>query len=91
MSMETVCCPPQLVGVLFSWSKYSIFVAGVISREDMDLVLRQLSGTALSDEEISQLVEMAFKEGGGALGKEVFWNALENYDLTMEVDFPAKF
>lgn len=59
-----------------------------MSHEDLLLVLRQLAGTALSDEELEYIVDKAFVEGGGSIDKAAFQAVLRNQDFAMEVDFP---
>ncbi|GMH33815.1 hypothetical protein BSKO_01649 [Bryopsis sp. KO-2023] len=73
---------------------YSVFDMdgdGVVSRDDLDLMLRQLAGTTLTDEEIAQFVDMAFKEANGSLSKQLCHDVLSNQDLSMDVDFPVHF
>lgn len=62
-----------------------------MSHEDLTLILRQLAGTALSDDEIEYMVDKAFVEGGGSIDKGAFSTVLRNQDFAMEVDFPIHF
>lgn len=56
---------------------------GVVSADDMELMLRQLAGSTLSDGEVRILVSMALKQAGAEKGltREQFSAALTNTDL----------
>eukprot|EP00803_Ostreobium_quekettii_P008973 evm.model.scf_437EXC.10 EVM.evm.TU.scf_437EXC.10 scf_437EXC:65310-65732(-) len=74
------CAPP--------WMR----LAGLVSREDLDLVLRQLAGTCLSEKEVGELVQLAFEEAGAKdqLSLEDFSKALKGRELNMVVEIPVQ-
>mmetsp|Transcript_22000 Transcript_22000/g.37644 ORF Transcript_22000/g.37644 Transcript_22000/m.37644 type:complete len:180 (+) Transcript_22000:136-675(+) len=74
---------------------YDVDGDGLIGREDLALMLRQLAGSSLSEEELHALVDMSMKEAGheaakiGGLNQTLFNRALEGVDLKgMTVEMP---
>jgi len=66
------------------------FSAGKVSRDDLVLILRNLCGTCLSEDEIDALIAKAFAEAGKEdhLSKETFVNIFKDVDLNMQVEIP---
>ena len=67
--------------------------AGVISSDDMQLMLRQLGGSSLSDEEVASLVERTLREAGGPRGLDLsaYKQALGAADLShMVLEIPGE-
>lgn len=63
-----------------------------MSREDLHLMLRQLAGSSLSDDDVAALVSEALARAGspGGLGPDAFRAALAGRDLAaMEVVVPT--
>ena len=71
---------------------------GVVSEKDMELILRQLGGSSLSDEEMSCIVKKVMEaagggDGGGAAGArgltfDSYRAALEGHEVHLHVDVP---
>jgi serine/threonine-protein phosphatase 2B regulatory subunit len=72
---------------------YDVDGDGLICPEDLELVLRQLGGSALSEAELQQVVSQVFEEvGAPASGMDVehFSKALQDVEFSgMCVDIPA--
>ena len=69
----------------FMFAVYDIDGDGVISRDDMELMLRQLAGTSPSEEDLSQIVSRTFQDAGaGPSGMtfEQFARVLQDADLS---------
>ena len=69
----------------FMFAVYDIDGDGVISRDDMELMLRQLAGTGPSEEDLSQIVSRTFQDAGaGPSGMkfERFARVLHDADLS---------
>ncbi|KAL3158350.1 hypothetical protein ABBQ38_010589 [Trebouxia sp. C0009 RCD-2024] len=65
---------------------------GLVSADDMELMLRQLAGSALRDEELRALINRALQQAGAEAGltREQFSDALTNTDLgAMSVSIDA--
>mmetsp|Transcript_5238 Transcript_5238/g.11462 ORF Transcript_5238/g.11462 Transcript_5238/m.11462 type:complete len:176 (+) Transcript_5238:110-637(+) len=72
---------------------YDIDADGIVSREDMGVMLRQLAGSSLSEEELRELVEKVMEEAGArdGLDFDAFKKALEGSDLSgMVVEVPVE-
>jgi len=62
---------------------------GRVGRDDLDLVLRQLAGSSLSEDEVAAALDAALARApAGALTLDDFRNALAGRDLAMAVDVP---
>jgi serine/threonine-protein phosphatase 2B regulatory subunit len=85
---------PREDKVRFIFEVYDVDGDGVVSREDMSVVLRQLGGAGLADAAVHELVERAFGEAGaadGCLRLPDFAAALKDQDLTgMVVTVPSE-
>ncbi len=69
----------------FIFAVYDVDGDGVISRDDMELMLRQLAGTGPSEEDLSQIVSRTFQDAGaGPSGMkfEHFARVLHDADLS---------
>uniref|UniRef100_A0A7S3QKT9 EF-hand domain-containing protein n=1 Tax=Dunaliella tertiolecta TaxID=3047 RepID=A0A7S3QKT9_DUNTE len=81
----------------FMFAVYDVDGDGLIGREDMALMLRQLAGSSLSEEDLGDIVTKAFQEAGpaalarGGLDFEDFQAALADVDLDpMAVEMPRE-
>lgn len=79
--------------VAFIFGVYDLDGDGVVSREDLELLLRQLAGTAFSDEQMKEVVQQALDEAGAAQRGELtlpdFQKSLRRADLSaMKVEVP---
>lgn len=79
--------------VAFIFGVYDLDGDGAVSREDLELLLRQLAGTAFSDEQIKEVVQSALEEAGAATKGELtlidFQKSLQRADLSaMKVEVP---
>mmetsp|Transcript_14457 Transcript_14457/g.43727 ORF Transcript_14457/g.43727 Transcript_14457/m.43727 type:complete len:178 (-) Transcript_14457:4154-4687(-) len=82
--------------VRFIFTVYDMDGDGAVSREDLELILRQLAGTSFSDEQVKEAVQQALQEAGRADAGELtlpdFEKALKTADLSaMKVDIPHSF
>lgn len=61
-----------------------------MSRDDLQIVLRQLCGTCLSDEEMEQLLTKTFVQAGvkDGLTPEIFYKVFKDSEMNMEVQIP---
>lgn len=60
-----------------------------MGRDDLDIVLRQLAGSSLSEDEVAAALDAALARApAGALTLDDFRNALAGRDLAMAVDVP---
>jgi serine/threonine-protein phosphatase 2B regulatory subunit len=94
---------PREDKVRFIFDVYDVDGDGVVSREDMSAVLRQLGGASLSESAVQQLIDRAFAEAakagagsGGGNGEGLrpadFAAALRDQDLSgMVVTVPSAF
>lgn len=67
---------------------------GMVSAEDLELMVRQLAGQSLSEEEVTTVVETALKEAGATktgLSFEDLAKALEGAELNMDVELPLAY
>jgi len=70
---------------------YDVDGDGIVSASDMQLVLRQLAGSSISDSQIKSLiaqVESAAEGWEGGLKLDQFAKALEGCEICMEADLP---
>ncbi|GFH24296.1 uncharacterized protein HaLaN_22064 [Haematococcus lacustris] len=74
-----------------------VLPSGLIGREDLGLMLRQLAGSGLSEEELVTLIDAAMQQAGaevlakGGLDGPAFRTALSHVDLhNMVVDIPRE-
>jgi len=67
----------------FMFTVYDVDGDGIVSRDDMDVMLRQLGGTTLSDDDIKELIGAGFAEAGtnDGLTPAAFKAALKEQDL----------
>jgi serine/threonine-protein phosphatase 2B regulatory subunit len=67
---------------------------GVVSRDDLEIMVRQLAGSTLSDDDVKELVTAALAEAGSnskGLSLQAFKAALKDQDLRgMVVDIPTE-
>eukprot|EP00210_Caulerpa_lentillifera_P001975 g1894.t1 len=63
---------------------------GAVSRDDLSIVLRQLCGTCLSDDEMDQLLNKVFIQAGvkDGLTPEIFYTVFKDSELNMDVEIP---
>lgn len=76
----------------FIFHVYDVDGDGIVAREDMLIMLRQLAGSTLSDEDLNSVVDQVFKAAGkpGGLDLSAFREALKDADLSgMAVDIPC--
>ncbi|KAK9845346.1 hypothetical protein WJX81_003956 [Elliptochloris bilobata] len=74
------------------FSVFDVDGDGVISREDLELMVRQLAGSTFTDEQVQATVNAALKEGGSqaaGLTYEDMAGVLEGRDLDMTVEMPT--
>lgn len=66
---------------------------GVVSKDDMELLVRQAGGSALSDEEVDRLIETVFEKAGVARDRGLrlpeFRAALEGAQVGLHVEVPV--
>lgn len=62
-----------------------------MSRDDLEIILRQLCGTCLKDEELTEIVHRVFEAAGESdvLSEEFFLNVFQDMELNMAVEFPV--
>lgn len=68
--------------------------AGLVTRDDMQIMLRQLAGSSLTDDDINCLVSRAIQEAASPEGLtfKVFRDTLSPKDLgNMVVEIPTEF
>jgi serine/threonine-protein phosphatase 2B regulatory subunit len=85
---------PREDKVRFIFEVYDVDGDGVVSREDMSVVLRQLGGAGLADAQVHELIDRAFGEAGVSDGLRPgdFAAALKDQDLSgMVVTVPSEF
>lgn len=85
---------PREDKVAFIFEVYDVDGDGVVSREDMSVVLRQLGGAAMGDAAVKELTDRAFGEAGARDGLRPadFSAALRDQDLSgMVVTVPSEF
>jgi len=85
---------PREDKVSFIFEVYDVDGDGVVSREDMSVVLRQLGGAAMGDAAVGELADRAFGEAGARDGLRPadFAAALRDQDLSgMVVTVPSEF
>lgn len=85
---------PREDKVRFIFEVYDVDGDGVVSREDMSVVLRQLGGAGLADAAVHELIDRAFGEAGVSDGLRPadFAAALKDQDLSgMVVTVPSEF
>ncbi|MEW5304141.1 MAG: hypothetical protein WDW38_003502 [Sanguina aurantia] len=73
---------------------YDIDGDGIITRDDMTVMLRQLAGSSLSDSDLRGIIEAALTEAGAPNGLNLaaFTAGLADADLSnMTVEFPVEF
>ncbi len=66
--------------------------AGVVTKDDMHIVLRQLAGNTLSEHDLQQLINKTLEEAGcpDGLNLKAFSHALADSDISsMQVDVPT--
>eukprot|EP01024_Parvocaulis_polyphysoides_P045227 TRINITY_DN42232_c0_g1_i3.p2 TRINITY_DN42232_c0_g1~~TRINITY_DN42232_c0_g1_i3.p2 ORF type:complete len:182 (+),score=35.40 TRINITY_DN42232_c0_g1_i3:150-695(+) len=76
---------------------YDVDQDGIVSRSDLGIIVRELVGNNLSDEQVKMLINEAIKLGGGqseemdeeGLTLEDFERALNDAQLDMDVDVPV--
>lgn len=68
----------------------SLFV-GIVSRDDLEILLRQSCGTCLSDEEMNALLHKIFAEAGveEGLSNDLFARVFEDIELNMTAEMPV--
>lgn len=85
---------PREDKVRFIFEVYDVDGDGVVSREDMSVVLRQLGGAGLADAGVQELIDRAFGEAGvkgEGLRPGDFAAALKDQDLSgMVVTVPSE-
>eukprot|EP00877_Chromochloris_zofingiensis_P005861 jgi/Chrzof1/1528/Cz10g11080.t1 len=78
----------------FMFLVYDVDGDGVVSRDDMQIMLRQLAGSSLSDDDISALISKAFEEAHCnhvGLKLQDFTEALKDQELGgMVVEVPTE-
>lgn len=75
----------------FIFNVYDMDGDGHVAAEDLELMLRQLAGRSLSDEDIAAVVRQALQEASmpaTGLTYEDFDSVLHNSSLTMQVEVP---
>jgi len=76
----------------FLFSVHDMDGDGILSKDDLELMLRQLAGSSLSLDYIQMVVEKAFKDAGvskSGLSYEEFEAAMEGSRFHMHVDVPT--
>ena len=66
---------------------------GIVSKEDMDLIIRQAAGSSLTDNEVAVLVKRVFQKAGASdrgLDLIQFAGALESSQVGLCVDVPVE-
>ncbi|KAK9819212.1 hypothetical protein WJX74_006100 [Apatococcus lobatus] len=71
---------------------YDIDGDGIVTADDLGLMLRHLAGSSLGEENITMIVQRAFEEGG-VTGKgfafDDFAHALQGSPVQLQVDIPS--
>jgi serine/threonine-protein phosphatase 2B regulatory subunit len=65
---------------------------GIVSKEDMDLIVRQAAGSSLTEKEVSAVVERVFEKAGASeIGLDLpeFKAALERAPVGLHVEIPV--
>ncbi|CAL8462515.1 g2048 [Coccomyxa elongata] len=76
------------------FSLFDVDNDGTLSPADLELMVRQLAGSFLSEEDVKVVVEMALKEAGASdagLSFDDVAKALEGSELRMEVEMPTDY
>jgi len=66
---------------------------GVVSKEDMELIMRQAGGASLTDVEIKSLIDNVFHEAGSrenGLTLPVFSASLKGINVGLAVEVPIE-
>ncbi|EIE23968.1 EF-hand [Coccomyxa subellipsoidea C-169] len=76
------------------FSLFDVDNDGILSPADLELMIRQLAGSSLSEEDVKLVMEMALKEANASdagLTFEDVAKALEGSELRMEVEMPVDY